>query len=246
MEHTRPPVVLLHGFGQNRRCWGPLEAALEARRDVVAVDLPGHGAAGAVEADLWTTADLIGATIDPEVPAAVVGYSMGGRIGLHTALATPERVERLVLISATAGIDDDNERDTRRRSDEALAAHIEEVGVEQFVDEWLALPLFATLPSSSRYVDERRANSAHGLAMSLRRCGTGSQESLWSRLGELSMPVLVVAGALDHKFSALAERMVAGIGPNATLAIVGSAGHTVHLEQPAATADLITAFLDRP
>lgn len=243
MTDRHAPVLLLHGFGQNGRCWGRLGAALSARHEVTALDLPGHGAAGAVHADLWTTADLVAGSIDPEHPAVVVGYSMGGRMALHTALAHPERVGRLVLISATAGIDDEAERDARRASDEALATHIESVGVDTFVDEWLALPLFAGLPPEGRYVEERRTNSARGLATSLRLAGTGAQEPLWSRLAELSMPVLVVAGQNDQKFAALAERLATGIGDNATLAIVGGAGHTVHLEQPTLTTDLIAAWL---
>ena len=237
------PVVLLHGFGQNGRCWGRLGESLATLGEVAALDLPGHGAAGAVHADLWTTADLVAEPIAPEQPAAVVGYSMGGRIALHTALAHPERVGRLVLISATAGIDDDAEREARRASDNALATHIEAIGVDAFVEEWLALPLFAGLPADGRYVAERRTNSARGLASSLRLAGTGTQEPLWSRLGELTMPVLVIAGQDDTKFAALAERLAAGIGGHATLAIVGGAGHTVHLEQPQLTTDLISAWL---
>lgn len=240
------PVVLLHGFGQNGRCWGPLAPALAAHHVVTALDLPGHGAAGAVLADLRTTADLVAGAIAPDGPAAVVGYSLGGRVALHTALAHPDRVERLVLISATAGIDDEAERAARRTSDEALAAHIESVGVDAFVDEWLALPLFAGLPAEGRFVAERRTNTARGLASSLRLAGTGTQAPLWSRLAELTMPVLVVAGQDDTKFAALAERLAAGIGANATLAIVGGSGHTVHLEQPALTADLITTWLEAP
>jgi len=60
------------------------------------------------------------------------------------------------------------------------------------------------------------------------------------------MPVLVVAGQDDAKFAALAERLATGIGDNATLAIVGGAGHTVHLEQPRLTADLVTTWLATP
>lgn len=235
------PIVLLHGFGQDHRCWGPLRRALEAEHDVTALDLPGHGGAAAIEADLWTTADLVAASI--ESPATVVGYSLGGRVALHVALAHPEVVERLVLVSATAGIDDDAEREARRLDDESLAARIERDGVGAFVEGWLALPLFARLPSDGRFEEERRSNSAAGLASSLRRAGTGTQEPLWDRLGEIEVPALVVAGQQDTKFRRLAERLAAGIGPGARLAVVGEAGHSVHLEQPVVTAELVTAWL---
>jgi len=246
MSDAPPPVVLLHGFGQTGRCWGRFGESLAATRPVTALDLPGHGAAGAVEADLWTSADLVAEAIEPDRPAAVIGYSLGGRVALHTALAHPDRVERLVLVSATAGLDDDAERAARRAADDRLAARIEEVGVIEFLDEWLALPLFATLPPDGRFVDERRTNTARGLASSLRLAGTGTQEPLWDRLRELTMPVLVIAGELDEKFAALAERLAAGIGPTATLAVVGAAGHSVHLEQPGLTADLVGAWLAQP
>ncbi|MFN8053377.1 MAG: alpha/beta fold hydrolase [Acidimicrobiales bacterium] len=237
------PVVLLHGFGQTGRCWGPLAPALATDHEVTALDLPGHGAAGAIRADLWTTADLVADAIEPDRPAALVGYSMGGRVALHVALAHPRSVRALVLVSATGGIDDDGERDARRAADDALAARVETIGVDAFVGEWLALPLFAGLPPEGRFEDERRSNSAAGLASSLRLAGTGTQEPLWDRLGELTMPVLIIAGQDDTKFAALAERLAAGIGAQATLAIVGGSGHTVHLEQPLLTADLVTTWL---
>ena len=53
--------------------------------------------------------------------AAWLGYSMGGRYALHVALRHPELVRRLVLVSATGGIDDPAERAARREGDEALA-----------------------------------------------------------------------------------------------------------------------------
>lgn len=237
---------MLHGFGQNGRCWGRLGTTLQASHAVTALDLSGHGSAGAVDADLWTSADLVAAAIDPDRPASLVGYSMGGRVALHVALAHPELVQRLVLISATAGIDDDRERDRRHAEDHALADRIEEIGTHAFVDEWLARPMFAGLPADGRFDDERRSNHPRGLASSLRHAGTGTQDPLWSRLGELEMPVLVLAGQDDDKYAALAERLAAGIGHHATLAVVGSSGHSVHLEQPALTADLVSAWLARP
>ena len=154
---------------------------------------------------------------------------MGGRLCLHLAVARPDLVERLVLVSATGGIDDAGERAARRAADEALAATIERDGVDAFLERWVAQPMFAALPDPG--LDDRRRNTAAGLASSLRLAGTGTQEPLWDRLPALTMPVLLVAGALDAKFVAAAERMAALL-PHATLAVVADAGHTVHLEQP--------------
>ena len=89
-----------------------------------------------------------------------VGYSMGGRVSLHAALAHPDAVERLVLIGATAGIDDPDERAARREADDRLADHIEAVGVPAFIDEWLANPLFAGLTEATALRSDRLRNTA--------------------------------------------------------------------------------------
>jgi 2-succinyl-6-hydroxy-2,4-cyclohexadiene-1-carboxylate synthase len=236
------PLVLVHGFTQTARCWGPIDDGLRQTHGLVAVDAPGHGGSSAADLDLVAGGSAIVATAGP---GTYVGYSMGARFCLHAALAHPDQVSRLVLISATGGLDDPDERAARRRSDDALANHIEDIGVPTFLDEWLALPLFAGLPAERSHRDERLENTAAGLASSLRRAGTGTQEPLWGRLGSLTMPVLVVAGAEDPKFTVLAERLVASIGPNAELTVVPGAGHTVHLEQPEAFQAVLVPWLDR-
>jgi 2-succinyl-6-hydroxy-2,4-cyclohexadiene-1-carboxylate synthase len=235
-----PRVVLLHGFTQTKDCWGSLAERLAAECQVVLVDAPGHGGSSGVEVGLWEGAGLVG---DAGGPADYIGYSMGGRIVLHLALERPELVRRLVLVSATAGIDDLSERARRRSSDEALARRLEAVGVEQFVDEWLAQPLFAGLADDPRCLAARRSNTVTGLASSLRRCGTGQQESLWPRLSELAMPVLFVTGAHDAKFTHTAQRMAEAVGSNATLAGVDDAGHACHLEQPERFSEVVLDWL---
>ncbi len=232
-------LVLVHGFTQTGRCWGPLAADLAADHEVVRVDAPGHGRSAAARADLPATADLLAAL----GPATFLGYSMGGRMCLESALRHPEAVEALVLISATAGIDDDDERAARRASDEALARRIEAEGVDPFLEDWLALPLFAGLPPHARCIDERRTNTAAGLASSLRLAGTGTQAPSWDHLGALSMPVLVVAGAHDARFTALARRLAEAIGDNATLVVVPDAGHTTQLEAPDAFSAALRPWL---
>jgi 2-succinyl-6-hydroxy-2,4-cyclohexadiene-1-carboxylate synthase len=165
---------------------------------------------------------------------------MGGRLCLHLAVARPDLVERLVLVSATAGIDDPDERAARRRADEALAESVERHGLEAFLARWVAQPLFAGLADPG--LDDRRQNTAAGLASSLRLAGTGTQQPLWSRLSSIDAPVLLVAGRNDAKFVTAAERM-AGLLPHPTVAIVDGAGHTVHLERPDEFRDLLDEWL---
>ncbi len=228
----------MHGFTQTSACWGEFGGLLARSHEVVPIDAPGHGAGAPVVSDLWGAGSLVAARLGG---GTLVGYSMGGRIAMHAALAG-HQVDRLILISATAGIDDDSERWARRRADDALADHVEAVGVEEFVAEWLAAPMFSRLPPDPGCLAARRSNTATGLAMSLRTCGVGTQDPLWDRLGELTMPVLVLAGADDEKFTALAHRLANGID-HSELVVVPSAGHACHSEHPAAVAEIVVDWL---
>src|SRR6266540_1326952 len=157
---------------------------------------------------------------------------LAGRLRLRLALDRPELVRALVLSGASPGLDDPVERAARQASDGALAAELERVGLERFLDRWLAQPLFATLPPERAGRAGRLANTTQGLAASLRLHGTGAQEPLWDRLATLRPPTLLITGARDQKFAGIAERMAKAIGPSATLALVPDAGHAAHLERP--------------
>jgi 2-succinyl-6-hydroxy-2,4-cyclohexadiene-1-carboxylate synthase len=161
---------------------------------------------------------------------------------LHAALLFPEEVERLVLISASPGIQDPTEREARIAADSTLAERIGSLGVEAFVDDWMSMPMFAGLDSSNNQRAARLTNTADGLIRSLKLCGTGAQESFWSRLGELKMPVLLIVGESDQKFVDLNQEMKNAIGSNAQLEIVPGVGHSVPLEDPQAVARLIAEF----
>ena len=235
-----PRIVLVHGFAQNRNCWGPSATDLATDHEVVRVDAPGHGRSSTFYAGLRTGARLIA---DQGGVATYVGYSMGARFVLHLALANPELVQRAVLIGGTGGIDDPDARAERKRNDAAMADRLEREGLEPFLDAWLAQPLFAGLSDEMQFRAERLENTVDGLSESLRQAGTGSQDPLWSRLARLDMPVLVVAGADDTKFSAEGARLVDSIGPNATLALIPDAGHAAHLEQPDAFLSVLREWL---
>jgi 2-succinyl-6-hydroxy-2,4-cyclohexadiene-1-carboxylate synthase len=178
-----------------------------------------------------------------EPPVDLLGYSLGARFALHAALTSPDSVARLVLIGGTAGIENDDARAERRRRDEEMAAELEaQDSVDAFVEGWLRNPMFATLRADAAGTEERRANTPAGLASSLRLAGAGVQAPLWDRLGELTMPVLVIAGATDDRYQALGRRLARAV-PHGILAVIPGAGHAAHLEQPRLTAAVVDAWL---
>jgi 2-succinyl-6-hydroxy-2,4-cyclohexadiene-1-carboxylate synthase len=233
-------VVLVHGFTQTLAAMEPLARPLRERHEVVRVDLPGHGGSAAIRVGFAEAAALLGRAGGH---AAYLGYSLGGRLCLRLALDRPDLVRALVLVGASPGLDDPAERAARRASDDALAAELEQIGLERFLDRWLAQPLFATLPPERAGRADRLANTTQGLATSLRLHGTAAQEPLWDRLARLRPPALLLAGAGDAKFAALAERMAATIGSSARVARIPGAGHAAHLERPDEVAVLVRDFL---
>jgi 2-succinyl-6-hydroxy-2,4-cyclohexadiene-1-carboxylate synthase len=196
------PLLLLHGFTQTGRGWDEVARHLAGERyRPLAPDLRGHGAAGArrpidFESCVADVARLGGARF------ALAGYSMGGRLALHVALAHPDRVSRLVLVSATAGIEDPAHRAQRRARDGELATWMEAEGrlMTEVADRWAAQPLFAgqTPEVAAAARADRLSNDPVHLAASLRGIGTGSMQPLWDRLGELEIEVMVVAGERDE------------------------------------------------
>ncbi|QXC61678.1 alpha/beta fold hydrolase [Aquihabitans sp. G128] len=250
-----PAVVLVHGFTQTHVSWAPVAADLAVDHVVTAVDAPGHGGSAGVRADLPAGAALVGRAGsgspgpgEPAEPAVYVGYSMGGRLALRLALDRPDLVRGLVLLGATAGIDDPDQRAARRDADGALADRLERDGVDAFLRTWLAQPLFADLAPAPDDLAARKANSPAGLASSLRLAGTGTMDPpWWPELAASSVPTLVLAGGRDAKFTALGQRLAhelgAGAGASARFATLPGVGHAAHLQAPEAFASLVRAFV---
>jgi 2-succinyl-6-hydroxy-2,4-cyclohexadiene-1-carboxylate synthase len=220
---------------------------------ISAPDLIGHGASpaplhiaqyrvDAQIAQLVAVLDGLGAA-----PVDLIGYSMGARLALSLALARPHRVRRLVLLSGRAGIDDADARAARVARDEALGDRIERDGIQAFATRWATLPIFAsqTAPVRAAQHAVRLAQRATGLAQSLRGFGAGAMPPLHTRLASVTLPVCLVAGALDPKFVGLAQGLTASL-PDAELHVIERVGHAMHLEAPQQTAAIVNTFLRRP
>jgi 2-succinyl-6-hydroxy-2,4-cyclohexadiene-1-carboxylate synthase len=237
-------LVLLHGFGSTGRLWDGVIGRLPPERySALALDLPGHGSRGHAAPPI-TFAGCVEEVLarSPE-RFTLAGYSMGGRVALHVALAAPARVSRLVLVASTAGIDDPVERAARREADRLLAQKIERGSIEDFAALWRGQEMFADDPDDLDAAARREIsrNSPSGVAAALRGIGTGEMQPLWDRLGALAMPATVMVGERDLRFRSLATRM-ARLLPDAEL-IVAPGGHVLPLESPEAVA---TALVPSP
>lgn len=230
-------LVLLHGFGGTRRAWdGVVERLRPERYRPLALDLPGHGEHADAKRPISFAGCVENVLAQAPERFALCGYSLGGRVALHIALAAPERVSRLVLVSTTAGIEDATERAQRSAADHRLADELEQIPFEEFIARWNKQPLFAKDPPevSAQAGEDQRRNKPDALAAVLRGIGTGEMTPLWNRLYELKMPTTVLVGNRDAKFQALGEHM-ADLMPQAVIK-TAPGGHRLPSENPSAVA----------
>lgn len=232
---------MLHGFAGTGQAWEPVREHLDAARyRSLAPDLRGHGRRAKLRPVSFAGCVRDVLACAPDRPFTLAGYSLGGRVALHVALAAPERLVRLVLVATTAGIEHPGERAERAAADAAFAARAEPMDPEEFAREWQAQSIFDGTPpdAAAAWSQDLRRTSPRDLAAVLRGIGTGAMEPLWGRLGELQMPCDVVVGERDAKFVALGERLVGAL-PHATLHVIAGAGHGVVREAPAELAAVL-------
>lgn len=238
-------LLALHGFTGSPRSWDFLPADPALRRLVPAlVGHHGEGDTGNV-VDFAGEVDRLAELAATASPVHVVGYSLGARLALGLALRHPARVSRLTLISAHPGLESAKQRSERRAADERWCELLLGRGLVPFVDAWQSQSLWATQASLApatleRKRRERLSHDPAGLVRSLRVTGLAQMPNYREALGELRMPVTLLAGGLDSKFRDLAQQLAKSIA-RAELTIVDGAGHDLLLERP----ELVTAMIRR-
>ncbi|MER1987585.1 MAG: 2-succinyl-6-hydroxy-2,4-cyclohexadiene-1-carboxylate synthase [Solibacillus sp.] len=251
-EDCTRTLVLLHGFTGSRKTWQHIVPKLTDFH-VVTIDLIGHGQTDAPEDSIHYSmaaqTELLEALFEQLglKSFSLLGYSMGGRVALSYAVRYPERIEKLLLESASPGLVADEERAARKRADDTLAEKIFENGIVSFVEKWENIPLFASqkaLPASVQHEmrQERLMQRETGLAGSLRGMGTGVMPSMWHELPLLQFPVVLLTGSLDEKFENLAKKMLKSLQNGRHVSIIG-AGHAIHVENPTKFATIVKEMI---
>jgi len=249
-------LICLHGFLGDGRDWEKFaDAFLVHSPDwkVVMVNLPGHSNedAGwicpAVDEFSQALRDLVAS--EAWGTAAIAGYSLGGRLGLHTVLSFPEMFPVFIGISTTAGIESDAERARRVDSDSALAARLRSGGdFAGFLREWWHQPVFASPARDGggleNFVSSRQRRNPLHMGACLETWSSGRMPSQWSALPAYTGRALLLSGEADTKYTATAERMQAAFR-NADHLVVSEAGHQLMMEKPQDVARAMAAFFNQ-
>jgi 2-succinyl-6-hydroxy-2,4-cyclohexadiene-1-carboxylate synthase len=245
-------ILFLHGFTCDCQDFNPIIPLLSKSYCCLAVDLPGHGKTQ-VNGDETcynmsnTAKALIQLLDDLQIDKCLLlGYSMGGRLALYMTLHFPERFEKVVLESASPGLKTEKERSHRLQADLQLAQKLENSNIKDFLSNWYDRPLFKSLknsPNFDKLIETRLANNPLELAKSLRNMGTGNQPSLWEKLAQNQIPLLLLAGEYDDNFITINTEM-ASLCPAASLEIVPKAGHNIHFENIDKFGSVVRQFYD--
>src|SRR5512145_454296 len=243
-----PIVVMLHGFLGGAWSFDRVRERLSPGTRVLTPTLSYHEGKGPEHPSLpdfdQEVARLAGIIAQAGVGRVeLVGYSMGGRLALGVSIVRPDLVNRLVLVSSRRGLDTPAERASRIQADEGWAQLLESRGLHAFLESWSKQLIFRGMERLPREViteehDQRMQHNPAGLAAAIRRLGLGNQASYAREIRQLSVPVTLIAGALDEKFVTLSRQLESEV-PDGRCVVVEGVSHQLLLEAPEVVARII-------
>lgn len=254
-DPAKQTILFLHGFTGSANDWKAIAEKIDKRFNKTGLDLIGHGKSSSPSNLDFYKIESIVEQIEETIrmiglnKTILCGYSMGGRVALKFAIDKPNLLSGLILESASAGIKKKNDRLSRQQNDDELAYFIVNNPIEDFINRWLDQEIFGTIRRFSnekikRIKEEKMKNSRTGLANSLRGFGTGVMPYLGSELIKLKIPVILISGGLDDKFTQINQSM-RKLFPSAKHKIIANAGHNTHLEEPAKFISIVNQFLKK-
>ena len=234
-------VVLIHAGITDSGEWDGVRPRLEeAGHRVLAPDLPGYGSRPLEAGELSLSEFVLGLGFER---AALVGTSFGGRAVLETALAAPERVERLALVNANPFGWGEEVQAISRQEEQLFDARRFDEAAELMVRAWVDGPQRGddVVPPALR----ARVHAMQKRAYELQTGVDASVQRVEIDAGRIGCPVLVVRGALDWPDVARAAARFVAEMPDAREIVIEDAAHLPTMEQPEVTANELLAFLRR-
>lgn len=246
---TGSSVVLCHGYTGSHQDWMFQMPALSKNWQAVVMDHRGHGSSEAsCSADAYSIAifasdvrgllDYLGIT-----RCCLVGHSLGGFMALQLALDCPSVIGSLVLVDTSSGpFDIPGYAELRAKLDEIARTDGMEAAFEYNAQHnELARKRFEKYPRLREIVKRRmRETSIDGYVYAGR--AIAQRQRVTARLGEITIPTLVVVGEEDTPFRQPSEVLAKNI-PKARLHVVPQAAHSPQEERPEAFNELLVGFV---
>jgi 3-oxoadipate enol-lactonase len=239
------PLLLIHGLGYARWGWEPVADALARKHEVLLFDNRGIGESDAppgpytvsmLAQDAVSVLDAAGVE-----RAHVLGTSLGGMVALQLALDRPDRIDRLVLASTTAGgpASAPMPEQTVRLMQEAPSLP-SDVALRRFVEN-----AFGPTPDEQKVerILEHRLATAQPPAAWAAQAAAGAAFDVWERVPEIRVPTLVLTGDRDAVVDARNSESLAARIPGARLEVFPGLGHLFFWEDPQRFVVAVTEFL---
>ncbi len=236
---TKPQVVLLHGVGLDHTMWAPVARLLTGEYEVVAPDLPGHGARRPISS-IVDLDDLAGELAD-QLPAHahVVGFSLGALIAQHLARYRPDLVATLTSVSSVC------QRTAAER--EAVVGRLAAAETDfaasatASIQRWFARTDVAE--DTVRQTEATLLANDHESFINCYRVFAVGDETMAAELGRIKIPALAVTGSDDLGSTPAMTRRLAAAMPHCRAVVVPHARHMLPVEKPAAFVDCLTTFI---
>jgi 2-succinyl-6-hydroxy-2,4-cyclohexadiene-1-carboxylate synthase len=244
-DRQLPSLLLIHGFMGSSVDFHAALPTLTQHFYCICVDLPGHGQTPINDHDFVGTAEQILA-LAPQI-SHLYGYSLGGRLALYLALHYPDRWQKVILESASFGVANAQARQDRIQRDRSIARKLRQPDLDLmvFITNWYQQPVFAGIDAHPRFAEllqSRRQNQPLALAKSLETIGLGQQPYLGDLLITNKIPLLVLAGEWDTKFTKIGHDLCR-LCDVAKLVVIPECSHNVHFQQLEQWLPLVLEFL---
>jgi 2-succinyl-6-hydroxy-2,4-cyclohexadiene-1-carboxylate synthase len=248
-------ILFLHGFTGSLKDWIVVAKHIDSRFNIAILDFIGHGESDSPEDEKLYSTESIIEQIDLAINSItnekiiLAGYSMGSRAALSYADRHQEKLNAMILESASPGITSENLRKERIAADEELAQFILDNPIEKFIHYWMNIDLFKSqkcLPEEKLELiyENKLNNNKVGLANSLKGFGSGKMPSLFDNLKNININTLLISGELDEKFRNINLHMSQLLQSSEYIVIKG-AGHNTHLEKEEEYIKEVNNFLNQ-
>lgn len=241
-DPDKPLLVLLHGFLGSAEDWTMFIPQL-TNFYCAAVDMPGHGKAILDQFPDITSFTDVGDLIVKQLqqhPFFLLGYSMGGRIALDITRRYSSQVKKLICVSGSPGIEDENLASIRYEKDKKLLVNCDK---KVFLQKWYKQNLFCGITEDAKYTQlftRRLQGNFIEMQKGLDIMSVGKQPNMWPWLKNNQKSILYICGRMDVKYLGIAQRLQQQT--SVEISIFEKCSHMPHFQKPEIFTQLVNKY----